>query len=130
MSEETPSIAAPEQNAIAKPARLRQEHRAERYTASPLSARSRATWNFRTEQTTSTSTSSQIAVVEQTDEIDGLLVLLQHGRRRWRPDLPSLELIAGMKKADRVALVLGSGHSIGVPLAVAAKRALLPFPPP
>ena len=34
------------------------------------------------------------------------------------------ELIAGMKKPS-VSLVLGGGHSIGVPLAVAAKRSMI-----
>lgn len=38
------------------------------------------------------------------------------------------ELVAGMKKPT-VSMVLGGGHSIGVPLAVAAKKSLLPHPP-
>ena len=55
-----------------------------------------------------------IAAVEETPEINGLL----------EAGLAIAELIAGMKKPT-VSLVLGGGHSIGVPLAVAAKRSMI-----
>lgn len=71
----------------------------------------------------------QITAVEQDEEIDGLLVLLNTVGGDVEAGLAIAELIAGMTKPT-VSLVLGGGHSIGVPLAVAAKRALLqPLPP-
>ena len=66
----------------------------------------------------------QIAAVEQTDEIDGLLVLLNTVGGDVEAGLAIAELIAGMKKPT-VSLVLGGGHSIGVPLAVAAKKSFI-----
>ena len=41
-----------------------------------------------------------------------------------RRDLPLRELIAGMRKPS-VSLVLGGGHSIGIPLAVSAKKSMI-----
>ncbi len=66
----------------------------------------------------------QIAAVEQTDEIDGLLVLLNTVGGDVEAGLAIAELISGMKKPT-VSLVLGGGHSIGVPLAVAAKKSFI-----
>lgn len=61
-----------------------------------------------------------LAMVEESDEIDGLMVLLNTVGGDIEAGLGISELIAGMKKPT-VSLVLGGGHSIGVPLAVAAK---------
>ena len=58
----------------------------------------------------------QLTAVEESDEIDGLLVLLNTPRGRCEAGLAIAELIAGMSKPT-VSLVLGGGHSIGVPLA-------------
>lgn len=65
-----------------------------------------------------------IAAIEETPEIKGLLVLLNTMGGDVEAGLAIAELIAGMKKPN-VSLVLGGGHSIGVPLAVAAKRSMI-----
>ena len=66
----------------------------------------------------------QIAAVEQAEDIDGLLVLLNTVGGDVEAGLAIAELIAGMSKPT-VSLVLGGGHSIGVPLAVAARRSFI-----
>ena len=66
----------------------------------------------------------QITAVEQAEEIDGLLVLLNTVGGDVEAGLAIAELIAGMTKPT-VSLVLGGGHSIGVPLAVAAKKSFI-----
>lgn len=66
----------------------------------------------------------QLAAIEETDEIDGLLVLLNTVGGDVEAGLAIAELIAGMRKPT-VSLVLGGGHSIGVPLAVAARRSFI-----
>lgn len=66
----------------------------------------------------------QLFAVEQTPEIEGLLVLLNTVGGDVEAGLALAELIAGMKKPT-VSLVLGGGHSIGVPLAVAAQRSFI-----
>lgn len=66
----------------------------------------------------------QITAVEQAEEIDGLLVLLNTVGGDVEAGLAIAELIAGMRKPT-VSLVLGGGHSIGVPLAVAAKKSFI-----
>lgn len=65
-----------------------------------------------------------IAAIEESPEINGLLVLLNTMGGDVEAGLAIAELIAGMKK-PAVSLVLGGGHSIGVPLAVAAKRSMI-----
>ncbi len=65
-----------------------------------------------------------LAAVEESEEIKGLLILLNTVGGDVEAGLGIAELIAGMKKPT-VSLVLGGGHSIGVPLAVAAKRSLI-----
>lgn len=61
-----------------------------------------------------------LAAVEENEEIDGLLILLNTMGGDIEAGLGIAELIAGMSKPT-VSLVLGGGHSIGVPLAVSAK---------
>lgn len=61
----------------------------------------------------------QLVAVEENPEIDGLLVLLNTVGGDVEAGLAIAEMIAGMKKPT-VSLVLGGGHSIGVPLAVAS----------
>ena len=58
--------------------------------------------------------------IEENDEIGGLLVILNTVGGDIEAGLALAELMSGMKKPT-VSLVLGGGHSIGVPLAVAAK---------
>ena len=65
-----------------------------------------------------------LAMVEESDQIDGLLVLLNTVGGDTEAGLAIAELIAGMSKPT-VSLVLGGGHSIGVPLAVSAKRSFI-----
>lgn len=66
----------------------------------------------------------QITAVEQAEEIDGMLILLNTVGGDVEAGLAIAELIAGMRKPT-VSLVLGGGHSIGVPLAVAANKSFI-----
>ena len=61
----------------------------------------------------------QLAVIEDSKEIDGLLILLNTVGGDVEAGLAIAEMIASMKKPT-VSLVLGGGHSIGVPMAVSA----------
>ena len=61
----------------------------------------------------------QLVAVEESTEIAGVLLILNTIGGDIEAGLALAELIAGMKKPT-VSLVLGGGHSIGVPLAVAA----------
>jgi ATP-dependent protease ClpP protease subunit len=65
-----------------------------------------------------------LAAIEESDEIDALLVLLNTVGGDIEAGLGIAELIASMSKPT-ASLVLGGGHSIGVPLAVAAKRSFI-----
>ena len=65
-----------------------------------------------------------IAAIEESPEIRGLLILLNTMGGDVEAGLAIAELIAGMKKPS-VSLVLGGSHSIGVPLAVAARRSMI-----
>lgn len=65
-----------------------------------------------------------LVAVEESDEIDGLLLLLNTIGGDIEAGLAIAELISGMKKPT-VSIVLGGGHSIGVPLAVSAKRSFI-----
>lgn len=62
--------------------------------------------------------------IEQNSEIEGLLIILNTVGGDVEAGLALAELISGMKKPT-VSYVLGGGHSIGVPLAVAAKRSYI-----
>ena len=61
-----------------------------------------------------------LAAIEESDEIDGLLVVLNTMGGDVEAGLAIAEMIASMSKPT-ASLVLGGGHSIGVPLAVSAK---------
>jgi ATP-dependent protease ClpP protease subunit len=65
-----------------------------------------------------------LAMAEESQEVDGLLVLLNTVGGDIEAGLSIAEMIAGMTKPS-VSLVLGGGHSIGVPLAVAAKTSFI-----
>lgn len=65
-----------------------------------------------------------LAEIEESSDIDGLLLLLNTVGGDIEAGLAIAELIAGMKKPT-VSLVLGGGHSIGVPLAVSAKTSMI-----
>ncbi len=66
----------------------------------------------------------QLVAIEEDDNIDSLLVILNTMGGDVEAGLAIAEMIAGMKKPT-VSLVLGGGHSIGVPLAVAAKYSFI-----
>lgn len=66
----------------------------------------------------------QIVAVEQSDEIDGMLMILNTMGGDVEAGLAIAEMVASMSKPT-ASLVLGGGHSIGVPLAVAAKRSFI-----
>ncbi len=65
-----------------------------------------------------------LATVEEDDRVDGLLILLNNGGGDVEAGLAISELISSMSKPT-VSLVLGGSHSIGVPLAVSAKRSFI-----
>lgn len=65
-----------------------------------------------------------IASIEASDEVDGLLLLLNTVGGDIEAGLGIAELVSGMKKPT-ATLVLGGSHSIGVPLAVCAKHTFI-----
>ena len=65
-----------------------------------------------------------LASIEESKEIDGLLLLLNTVGGDIEAGLAIAEMIAGMKKPT-VSLVLGGGHSIGIPLAVCTKKSFI-----
>jgi ATP-dependent protease ClpP protease subunit len=62
--------------------------------------------------------------IEEDERIDGLLILLNTVGGDVEAGLAIAEVISGMKKPT-VSIVLGGGHSIGIPLAVAAKKSFI-----
>ena len=66
----------------------------------------------------------QLLAVEQDPEIEGLVVILNTVGGDVEAGLAIAELLSGMRKPT-VSLVLGGGHSIGVPLAVSARRSFI-----
>lgn len=65
-----------------------------------------------------------LAGIEESEEIDGLLLLLNTVGGDIEAGLAIAEMIAGMRKPT-VSLVLGGGHSIGIPLAVCTKKSFI-----
>ena len=63
----------------------------------------------------------QLAAVEEAEDIDGLLIMLN----TMGGDIEAGLAIAELMTKPVASLVLGGGHSIGVPLAVAAKRSFI-----
>ncbi|MBR7142660.1 MAG: ATP-dependent Clp protease proteolytic subunit [Clostridia bacterium] len=66
----------------------------------------------------------QLVEVEESPHLDALLLLLNTAGGDVEAGLAMAELIAGMSKPT-VSLVLGGGHSIGVPLAVCTNRSFI-----
>ncbi len=62
--------------------------------------------------------------VEQDESVDALLLILNTVGGDVEAGLAIAELVASMKKPT-ASIVLGGGHSIGVPLAVSAKRSFI-----
>ena len=65
-----------------------------------------------------------LANIEESEEIDGLLLLLNTVGGDIEAGLAIAEMVSGMKKPT-VSLVLGGGHSIGIPLAVCTKHSFI-----
>ena len=65
-----------------------------------------------------------LAGIEESEDYDGLLLLLNTVGGDIEAGLAIAEMIAGMKKPT-VSLVLGGGHSIGIPLAVCTKKSFI-----
>jgi len=65
-----------------------------------------------------------LVAIEQDRSIEGLLIILNTVGGDVEAGLAIAEIIAGMK-TPTVSIVVGGGHSIGVPLAVAAKRSFI-----
>ena len=65
-----------------------------------------------------------LVAIEEDPEIEGLLIILNTVGGDVEAGLAIAELIAGMKKPT-VSLVLGGGHSIGIPLAVSAQKSFI-----
>ncbi len=65
-----------------------------------------------------------LVAIEESEEIEGLLIVLNTMGGDVEAGLAIAEMIASMSKPT-VSIVLGGGHSIGVPLAVAAKRSFI-----
>lgn len=66
----------------------------------------------------------QLVAVDEDDRIHGLMILLNTCGGDVEAGLAIAEVIAGMKKPV-VSIVLGGGHSIGIPLAVASKHSFI-----
>ena len=66
----------------------------------------------------------QLVAVEESCEIEGVLIILNTVGGDVEAGLAIAELISGMSKPC-VSFVLGGGHSIGVPLAVSAKKSYI-----
>ncbi len=66
----------------------------------------------------------ELVRIDEDDEIDGLLLMFNTVGGDVEAGLAIAELIASMRKPT-VSIVLGGGHSIGVPLAVSAKYSFI-----
>ena len=126
MNEENPSIGAPEENNIAETGSI--TAKTARGTVHCITIVGQIEGHMELPAQNKTTKYEhlipQIAAVEQAEEIDGMLVLLNTVGGDVEAGLAIAELIAGMSKPT-VSLVLGGGHSIGVPLAVAAKKSFI-----
>jgi len=66
----------------------------------------------------------RIVAIEENKDVSGLLLVLNTIGGDIEAGLAFAELISGMKKPT-VSIVLGGGHSIGIPLAVSAKKSFI-----
>lgn len=66
----------------------------------------------------------QLVAIEESDDIDGLIIILNTVGGDIEAGLAIAELVAGMNTPS-VSLVLGGGHSIGVPLAVSTDKSFI-----
>ena len=126
MNEENPSIGAPQENNIAETGSI--TAKTARGTVHCITIVGQIEGHMELPAQNKTTKYEhlipQITAVEQAEEIDGMLVLLNTVGGDVEAGLAIAELIAGMTKPT-VSLVLGGGHAIGVPLAVAAKKSFI-----
>ncbi len=66
----------------------------------------------------------QLVALEQTPDIEGILIILNTVGGDVEAGLAIAEMIAGMSKPT-VSVILGGGHSIGVPIAVGARYSFI-----
>ncbi len=66
----------------------------------------------------------QLVAIEESDEVDGLIMILNTVGGDIEAGLAIAELVSGMR-TPTVSLVLGGGHSIGVPLAVSTDKSFI-----
>lgn len=66
----------------------------------------------------------QLVAIEQSEDIRGFLLIMNTAGGDVEAGLALAEMVAGMTKPS-VSLVLGGGHSIGVPLAVSARYSFI-----
>lgn len=66
----------------------------------------------------------QLVAIEESKDVDGVLVLLNTAGGDVEAGLAIAEVISGMTKPT-VSIVLGGGHSIGIPLAVATQYSFI-----
>lgn len=66
----------------------------------------------------------QLVAIEESDDVEGLLIILNTVGGDVEAGLAIAELLSGMK-TPTVSLVLGGGHSIGVPLAVSTRYSFI-----
>ena len=66
----------------------------------------------------------QLVAIEESREIEGLLIILNTVGGDVEAGLAIAEVIAGMRKPV-VSIVLGGGHSIGIPLAVSSRLSFI-----
>lgn len=65
-----------------------------------------------------------LCALEESDKVDGILILINTLGGDVEAGLAMAEMIASLSKPT-ASIVLGGGHSIGVPLAVSAKRSFI-----
>ena len=66
----------------------------------------------------------KLAMIEDDEDVDGILLIIHTMGGDVEAGLAIAEMISGMKKPT-VSLVLGGGHSIGIPLAVCTKKSFI-----
>ncbi len=66
----------------------------------------------------------RIVAIEENKDVSGLLLVLNTIGGDIEAGLAIAELVSGMKKPT-VSIVLGGGHSIGIPLAVSTKKSFI-----
>lgn len=66
----------------------------------------------------------QLVAIEESDDVEGLLIILNTVGGDVEAGLAIAELLSTMR-TPTASLVLGGGHSIGVPLAVSCRRSFI-----